>query len=283
VVTSFSGSAIYHLLAVAVFYLAVTVIQSGTPKTILLLAISMGLLTMARSEFLLLGAIMLPLAIMVSRAPVIRRLRLASIALGMSVFLAVIAPWTIRNYILFDRFVPVVSHPWFEIWRGNNSVVAHATFFEPTCDWVNPREFPQLVRRMDSIPYDRTFEPKVNDLFKTEATGFIFSSPLVFIQLGLKKILFLFTTDASDASAKNPLYVMLMFPAIVLIGWGMFAMFRHVAFRPESLIPVLFLCYYAGITVMTYALPRYQIYLFTTLLPVIAPGIDRAWSRRKMA
>jgi hypothetical protein len=275
VVTSFSGSAIYHLLAVAVLYLSLSVIQVGKVGTVLALSACAGLLTMARSEFLLLGAIMLPLAVLVSRSSTIRRHRLSYAVLGVVVFSAVVAPWTIRNYLLFDRFVPVVSHPWFEIWRGNNRIVADAKFLEPTCDWVNPREFPALVHRMDSIPYDRTFEPRVNDLFKSEATTFMLASPLTFVKLAFKKALFLITVDASDATARNPLYLLLMLPSIGAIIVGMVRMARVRLLRAELSIAVLFVVYHVGLTIMTYPLPRYQIYYVVALLPFAAFAVAR--------
>ncbi|MBS1904799.1 MAG: glycosyltransferase family 39 protein [Bacteroidetes bacterium] len=279
-VTTFSGSVVYQLIALAVLYFSFRAIRFGSFGILISLGLWSGLLTTIRSEFMLLGIMLVVVVVFVSSAAWVRSHRIAALASVLIPMMAVMMPWTIRNYRLFDRIVPTVSHPWFEIWRGNNIVVSNASFLQPTYDWVNPREFPDLVRHMDSIPYDRHFEPAVNDMFMAEAKHFIFSSPAAFVRLGLKKLLFFFTVDLSDRGARSPLYIILTIPVTGMIVFGLWQMLRDRSRRSEALIPTIIGLYYAALTVMTYTLPRYQIFLVLLLLPCASVAIERMkWFR----
>ena len=67
------------------------------------------------------------------------------------VFLAGIAPWSIRNYLVFHKFIPFRSNFGLELWLSNNPGVPDtwAGFLHPTED---PREAAKYVR-MTEIPY----------------------------------------------------------------------------------------------------------------------------------
>ncbi|HYM20933.1 MAG TPA: glycosyltransferase family 39 protein [Candidatus Kapabacteria bacterium] len=270
-VVTFSGSVLYHLFAVLVFFYGIRLIQRRNISDGVLLGISCGVLTMLRSEFFILGFILIAVAGFSSRTKERvwqkNKLFLSSAA----VCVAMIAPWTIRNYILFDRFVPVLSHPWYEIWRGNNTYVAGGSFLErPTYIWINPKQFPDIVRKMDAVPYDRFFEPTVNDIFKAEAEQFVAASPGSTVILALKKLALLFTVDVTDVSARRPLYVLMVIPTIILIVTGILNILKHSLTKYEGMLFLVFAGYYILITIATYDLPRYQIYLLMALLPVIS-------------
>ncbi len=268
-VVTFSGSPIYQILGVAIFYYAIRLIRFSKISDGLLLGLLCGLMTMSRSEFFILGFILIAIAsVSMGNASIGRRLRVAVLSAGCA--LLMIAPWTIRNYRLFDRFIPVVSHPWYEIWRGNNEFVAGGGLTDRhTYIWINPQMFPGIVHKMDAITYDRYFEVKVNDVFKSETIAFTTANIGSSIILSLKKLLFLFTIDLSDHSAYNPINILCAIPITISIILGFF----YTARRRSKQIWWLFmvtLIYYIGITISTFVLPRYQSYIQTLLLPVSA-------------
>jgi 4-amino-4-deoxy-L-arabinose transferase-like glycosyltransferase len=76
------------------------------------------------------------------------------------IFLAGIAPWTIRNYLVFHKFIPLRSNFGLELWLSNNPGVPDtwAGFLHPTDD---PEEAAEFVR-MTEIPY---MEEKQSEAF----------------------------------------------------------------------------------------------------------------------
>jgi dolichyl-phosphate-mannose-protein mannosyltransferase len=72
-------------------------------------------------------------------------------ALASVIFIACITPWTIRNYVVFHKFIPLRSNFGLELWVGNNSAVGimDAVYLHPN---DNPAEGLKYVR-MTEIPY----------------------------------------------------------------------------------------------------------------------------------
>lgn len=84
------------------------------------------------------------------------------------IFFLGIVPWTIRNYVVFDKFIPLRSNFGLELWLGNNPDVP-----DSWTPWLHPNdnhEEAQKYARMTEIPY---MEEK-----EREAWRFIRSHPL---------------------------------------------------------------------------------------------------------
>lgn len=67
------------------------------------------------------------------------------------IFMAGVAPWTVRNYVVFHKFIPFRSNFGLELWLSNSPAVPDtwAGFLHPTED---PEEAAKYVR-MTEIPY----------------------------------------------------------------------------------------------------------------------------------
>jgi len=95
--------------------------------------------------------------------------RAAQLALASAViFLAGITPWTVRNYVVFHKLVPLRSNFGLELWLGNSPEVPDtwAGFLHPTNDRAEAAKY----LRMTEIPY---MEEK-----QSEAFAFMRSHPL---------------------------------------------------------------------------------------------------------
>jgi hypothetical protein len=273
-VVTFSGSPLYQLLGIIIVYYTIRTAMHPTFRSFILLGIYSGVMTMLRSEFFFLGFILIALSIffgwkkMQSKQVVIQGL--VSIVLCAMV----IAPWTFRNYRLFHEFVPVLSHPWYEIWRGNN-IHATGSNYNAAGDgiWINGSVYPEVVKRMDAIPYDQFFEPKVDPVFKDEVFQFVKDNPGRFIVLSATKAAGFFTIDFYHPSAFEPLYFIPMIAISLLTVTGIYSLYHSEGMTPAPIIfSVFFLCY-LGLTIMTVMLPRYQIYVFCAGLPLTGVGI----------
>ena len=83
------------------------------------------------------------------------------------IFAVGIAPWTIRNYVVFHQFIPLRSNFGLELWLGNNPAVPDSWTW-----WLHPNDDMEEARkyaRMTEIPY---MEEK-----EREAWAFIRSHP----------------------------------------------------------------------------------------------------------
>jgi len=83
------------------------------------------------------------------REQLAQAIRLATLA--SLIFMAGIAPWSIRNYVVFHKFIPFRSNFGLELWLSNSPEVPDtwAGFLHPTED---PKEAAKFVR-MTEIPY----------------------------------------------------------------------------------------------------------------------------------
>ena len=270
-VVTFSGSALYQLLGIVVLYFAVLSIKRPSYRSFLLLGLSCGIMTQLRSEFFFLEFLLIAVVIMLARS-IDRKVIVKGFA-AVLVCVAIIAPWTIRNYVLFHQFVPVLSHPWYEMWRGDNPLANGTTHKEDGASvWVNAN-YPSLIRRMDSIPYNQFFEAKVDAIFKGEVIAFIIDHPAQFLSLGIKKLAYFFTIDPNQPMCRNPLYFIPMLLVSGLTIMGFYLLARDRSRRHAYYIMLVFFGTYIFMTFMTVMLTRYQIYVFTCLLPVTGLGL----------
>lgn len=78
-----------------------------------------GLAVLTREAFL-------PIALLYAIARVATSSARSEEAKGMAVFLVcavmTVAPWTVRNYLLFERVVPVTTNTWFNLYMGNSTI-----------------------------------------------------------------------------------------------------------------------------------------------------------------
>src|SRR5580698_7217838 len=105
--------------AFAVFYLTRYLEQSGSWKDIVLAGFSMGFLMLFRAEA--------PALLFLYAAIIVWRggwRAMAPAAVFTAIALLCLAPWTLRNYVAFGKFIPVAVSAGQNMWIGNN---AHAT------------------------------------------------------------------------------------------------------------------------------------------------------------
>ncbi|HEY3670498.1 MAG TPA: glycosyltransferase family 39 protein [Acidimicrobiia bacterium] len=100
---------LFALLVTAALLLAYRAVDRPTPWRFAALGAVLGLAALTRTEGLLLALVLVvPLAIRLHQVPTGRRALLGVVALGATVI--VIAPWTIRNAVQLDAFVPISNN-----------------------------------------------------------------------------------------------------------------------------------------------------------------------------
>lgn len=252
-----AGAVFYGLFGLVAIDLAMRVTDKRANAW--LLGVALGLLTLMRSEFLLIG-------ILIGCIPLLKR-NWNVVLRTLFVMALVISPWLIRNAIEFQQPVGIITHPWREIWRGANVNASGSGYDADGWNIWEGVRFPQLVSRLDSIPFDRSFELKADKVFKDEAVTYIKHNPLHWSFLSLKKMAMLWTIDPYYPNGLHLAYILptVMTSLLILTGF-VISVRRHYPVLPLALVIVCL----TGLFGITYVQPRYQTYLFTIALPLIA-------------
>ena len=189
-------------------------------------------------------------------------------ALAAVLCLALIAPWTIRNYRVFGTLVPIRSNFGVEL-RLGNSMSAQGLWMS----WFHPsQDLAQFARyrQLGELAYVRQR--------RQEATDFIREHPARFAQLCLRRFIWFWIgtprTSALDPSSaiRNSLFLL----SSVLAFWGLVLVIRDG--RPGAALYALTLLVYPAVYYLTFAHPRYRhpiepemvilgLYLLATVLP----------------
>ncbi len=231
-----------------------------------LLGISLGLMALMRGEFLYIG-------LALAAVPLLQR-RYAQTAVCLTCMAVTIAPWTIRNIVHLGEPVVIVSHPWREIWRGTNPRASGSGYdAEGWSIWEGER-FPHITTRLDSVPLTPAFEVEADKVFRDESLSFIREYPDRWLVLLAKKFAMLWTVDPYYPRGTNIAFVLpsLATSVMIIIGaWMMVVSVRSSRTPIFSAIPITVIgLLLVAVFSLTYVQPRYQIYLFTALFPLVA-------------
>lgn len=280
-ITTFSGSPLYHLLTLIIFYLLIKMFKSPNQKGMILLGVFSALLCLTRSEFVFLVGvyfvILFYILIISKKIDIAKNVKL--LVLFLVTFIAVFSPWVVRNTIAFGQLTGVVTHPWHEIWRGNNTLAQGGRIGvtgKPI--WLgNDSSHIKVIKRIDSIPLDNRFEIHVDAIFKEEAINYIKSEPAHALINACKRLLYLWTVDITDPRATDIRYLFFKIISFFPIVLGIIYVFMN---RRENdfwiLLAVIipFAIYYSLVVTFINLESRYQVYLYSSLMPFTGIGIS---------
>jgi len=159
---------------------------------------------------------------------------------SLAVFMVVLVPWTIRNYAVFHRLMPVRDNFGLELWLGNHEGVTRR--FDTDFPILNPAE------------YNRLGELRFMDEKREIALRFIGQHPGQFLKLAADRFFRYWT--APDLA--------LWLPVSVLAWTGMILALRRKGFQalPYVIVFLIFpLIYYTTHTFATYRHPMEPVLL----------------------
>jgi hypothetical protein len=268
-VATFSGSVYYQLLVLINILFFVKLYKHGKVSHYIFAAITTGVMILLRSEYLILGLVLFGVSCILSVHPK----NVVNAVLFVAVVAAIVGPWTYRNYQLFGTFVPVLSHPWYEIWRGNNDIATGTTTDENGRSiWVENSTFPKLIKSLDALPYDNKFEVRADSIFREDVLDSWRSEPTKYAGLALKKVGYFFTIDFNNPTSRNLVYLLFSVSGWIVIISSLVKLVKSKITRDYLFFFVffsVFLLYYIALTAATVMLPRYQIYVIVALMPLL--------------
>lgn len=183
----------------------------------------------------------------------------AVVLTSIAVCILVLAPWTIRNYRVLHRLIPVRDNFGLELWIGNHEGVSHQY----------PLDFPLL----NPSEYNRLGEVAFMESRRQWAITFITHHPGYFLQLSARRVLLFWT--APDHSA---------WPWVSLLAWvGLLLALRRDRARvvPYAIVMAMFpLVYYVTHTFDTYRHPIEPVILLLAAYAVAAIAEPALQKRR---
>ncbi len=198
-----------------------------------------------------------------------------------AIFLAGLIPWTVRNYVVFDQFIPLRSNFGLELWLGNNPEVP-----DTWAGWLHPNDDldeAHKYARMTELPY---MEEK-----RREALAFMMVHPVDSTRFIFRRFAnnWLGIWDPpADLWPTAPLYLRAMivanslFALLSLLG----ALFAYRARRDAALPLALILLVFPAIFYLTHTSLRYRypmdpIMAVLTVYAIAYPlsQLARRWSR----
>jgi 4-amino-4-deoxy-L-arabinose transferase-like glycosyltransferase len=195
-------------------------------------------------------------------------LKIARPLLALLMVILCCAPWTIRNYFVLHRFVPLRSNFAFELWLGNNDI------FDPHA--VNGRKV--ITRFEEERRYTQLREMAYMQEKWSKAIPFIKTHPALVLQLSGRKIFATWLgteTPWHDFSTTDSAFIRLLFISNFLVSIGVIAgaivllLRRNPYWFPLIVAPKIYpLLYY-----ITHTSLRYRHAIDPILILLVAAGI----------
>lgn len=206
----------YTAVFLAALLLIIRQVRDPHPGRLVAIGLLGGAAALLRSEFVLfIGVLYVALWIVTRRTKEFVVLAVLSAA--------VVAPWTIRNYLVFDRFIPIASSVGYNLWKGHNP---EASGSGDEIEKIGAAKR-QLGDVLAEIPRDRNYEIAYDQVFRDAAIAHIRAHPIETLVLGLKKNLLFWAWEAHDPIAWRPAYLVPHIVTSVLAIAGIVMVFRH--------------------------------------------------------
>ena len=185
--------------------------------------------------------------------------------------LLVVLPWTVRNYIVFDAFVPVSTAGALNLWQGNTRLSREQVYEEywavhgriPKYEHARRRALQAILERQPLWIFEKLYS-ELPEFWAAHA------QPIVHIERG------------AYGPLKRPVAVAAV--AVVLVPYlAVLALFvLGLAWLPRSraaLLVLSFLAFYVLLHVAAHAYPRYRLPAMPALFLLAAHGLA-CWSAR---
>lgn len=173
------------------------------------------------------------------------------------IVLLLLSPWVIRNYFIFNHFIPLTTNSGMNLYRGHN--------LEKSGGWPTPLD----TLLSQKIIQNSTFEYALNQMYLKDAWYIIKQYPQNEIGLMFKKFVQFWLFDWEDNRAKSLLYLI---PWMCILAMGIVGILANYNWQIFKYEYVFFIC--STLTVIIFfPLLRYQTMMKFMLLPFAADGL----------
>lgn len=265
-VTTFGGAVYYHAVAVVGLLSIYELLRRRTLLASIVAGIMSGVWMYFRPEMAFLSFfIALFLWKKVGR-------RFAMMYFFLVVLCAI--PWTLRNYLVYDAFIPLTTNSWLNVWRGNNLETTGGSWnHTQRGNWYDEN----ILRQLKSIPQTKHMEIDISHVYRDAALRYLKEHPAHAVGLFLKKYLMFWTFDFSDPRAKNVLYLASHGLFLLIFIAGFISLLRA---RQFPVLLLIFIGTYSVIVSLLHVESRYQTYVSLFYIPVAASFVTQLMKKK---
>jgi 4-amino-4-deoxy-L-arabinose transferase-like glycosyltransferase len=249
-VTSYTPTVIYHLLVILLILLFKDYNDNPQKMKLLLIGIIASALIYFRSEFLL--------AIILFLIPFLIRRKFIPASIILSVIFFLMLPWAVRNYQVFNEFIPLTTSGGLNFYRGNNA--------EGLGSWGNDLTNKEII----DIKRDNRFEINLNRVYLDNALIYIENNPGPAIRDMYVKIYHLWVIDTSDNRSYLWTYII---PSIFILVFFILGFLKSYSWESYRYVYLFFISS-TIIAAVFFTLPRYQTMMKILIIPFAAYGIE---------
>jgi 4-amino-4-deoxy-L-arabinose transferase-like glycosyltransferase len=255
---NFNSIIIYQILITLlyIYYIKIFLFQKETHKkenygAVIALGIITGVFLYFRSEML--GFMLILFSVFIFS----KKIKLGFIYIFISII--IISPWTIRNYFVFGKIIPVTTS------FGYNLLMGHGGN-EPS------EEYKQKILELRE---DSTFEIRESELSYKIALDYIKSDPSGEALGIFKKIYSLWIVDTYREQSKHPLYLFIWLPTLLLFIAGLYDSLKNSELRSKLSFLMLYITFSTILVIVFFNIPRYQIQMSFVLIPTAMYGLEK--------
>ena len=219
------------------------------------LGLAWGIAVLLRQQALMLAPLLLAWLLWATwrRVPIAQLLLRA--ALSLTIVALFILPWTLRNYRVYQRFLPLNSNVGWALYAANHP--QQGTRFEP----LNLPPLPDGVEGMN--------EAEMNDLLMKEGLRFVWDEPGRFALQTLDRFRNYFrfwplSTSSPIANVSRALSFGLYLPFML---YGLYLSARRVT--PDLVLLYLYAAAYSAIHLLSWAMHRYRLPVDAVMMPFV--------------
>ena len=226
-------------------------------STLITIGIIFGSLILFRSEILLFATIII--------IYLINQRNFKESLIIMGIIILIILPWQVRNYVVFDKIIPITTSSGLNLYRGHNPYDIGV--------WADDSLFAQIR----SVRNEKDFEVKMNNIYLESAFTFIRENPDKEIVYPFIKLYNLWIINTSDNRTFNIIYLI---PWIVFLLFSVYGLFKSGSWIVHK-FSYLYLIFFSIVVIIFFALPRYQSMMKISLVPFAALGVEILYYRVK--
>lgn len=245
-VLSFSPVVIYHLLILS---LLILLNAKGVKFHYLYIAILLALTIYFRSEFVLFFVMIISFLLYQKKFKIAIKIFL--------IVLVFIIPWSIRNYLVFEKAAPLTTSFGLNLYRGNNA--------EGIGSWGEDETEAKISKLgMDNL------ELKVNKIYQDKAVSFIEENPDEVIKNAFVKLYYFWVYYPKDQRSLQLIYLIPSLILLILFSIGTATSFDW----KKHQFAYIFFVFSSVVVVIFFPLARYQTMMKIVMIPFCAYALN---------
>ncbi len=238
-------SSAYHFFILLILYRIKLLQLNQSMRNLFFLSISFGFFLYFRSE---------PLIFLVFVILYLWKLKKTQhLLILIFIPLLMIIPFQLRNYYVFNKFVPLTTSAGLNLYRGNNS--------EKIGSWGDE----DIFKYRQSLKNEKNFELKLNDYYMQKSINYIINNKTEVFLNSFRKIYQLWIFNTDDERVFNIFYLI---PWVILLIIFFYS-FNFLKIEQIDVI-LIFLVYSTLNAMIFFALPRYQAMMKIGLIPIVS-------------